>query len=189
MEVSRLKKLKERLKRGLAMMMAAASIVSVFPSMNVSAASETAKITFAYCHDGAGNTIKYQQTVTHDGRVCGEAGDARTRIYADGEPAFCIQPGVSLHTGNTLRANASDTWNALSGSQRDAVNLALLYGSQGSMGSLPGSEDEKVVATQMVIWEIVTGCRNANAPYNQTDSKFYPSFTAVIHVRICGISS
>lgn len=155
-----MKKLKERLKRGLAMMMAAASIVSVLPSMNVSAASETAKITFAYCYDGAGNTIRYQQSVTHDGRNCGEAGDARTRIYADGEPAFCIQPGVSLHTGNTLRANASDTWNALSASQRNAVNLALLYGSQGSMGSLPGSEDEKVVATQMVIWEIVTGCRN-----------------------------
>lgn len=148
-------------------MMAAASIVSVLPSMNVSAASQTAKITFAYCHDGAGNAIRYQQTVTHDGRVCGEAGEARTRIYADGDPAFCIQPGVSLHTGNTLQANASETWNALSGSQRDAVNLALLYGSQGSMGSLPGSEDEKVVATQMVIWEIVTGCRNANAPYNQ----------------------
>ena len=88
MEVSRLKKLKERLKRGLAMMMAAASIVSVFPSMNVSAASETAKITFAYCHDGAGNTIKYQQTVTHDGRVCGEAGEARNRIYADGDKQY-----------------------------------------------------------------------------------------------------
>ncbi len=173
-----MKKLKERLKRGLALMMAAASIVSVLPSMNVSAASQTAKITFAYCHDGAGNAIRYQQTVTHDGRVCGEAGEARTRIYADGEPAFCIQPGVPLHTGNTLQANASETWNALSGSQRDAVNLALLYGSQGSMGSLPGSEDEKVVATQMVIWEIVTGCRNANAPYNQTDSKFYNSICA-----------
>lgn len=82
MEVSRLKKLKERLKRGLALMIAAASIVSVLPSMNVSAASQTAKITFAYCHDGAGNAIRYQQTVTHDGRVCGEAGEARTRIYA-----------------------------------------------------------------------------------------------------------
>lgn len=69
-----MKKLKERLKRGLALMMAAASIVSVLPSMNVSAASQTAKITFAYCHDGAGNAIRYQQTVTHDGRVCGEAG-------------------------------------------------------------------------------------------------------------------
>lgn len=170
-----MKKLKERLKRGLAMMMAAAAVFSALPSMPVSAASETAKITFAYCHDGAGNAIRYQQTVTHDGRTCGEAGNARTRIYADGEPAFCIQPGVSLHTGNTLRANASDAWNALSGAQRNAVNLALLYGSQGSMGSLPGSEDEKVVATQMVIWEIVTGCRNADAPYNRTDSKFYDS--------------
>ncbi len=173
-----MKKLKERLKRGLAMMMAAAAMVSMLPSMSVSAASETAKITFAYCHDGAGNTIRYQQSVTHDGRNCGEAGEARTRIYADGEPAFCIQPGVSLHTGNTLRANASDTWNALSGSQRNAVNLALLYGSQGSMGSLPGSEDEKVVATQMVIWEIVTGCRSASAPYGRTDSKFYDSLCA-----------
>lgn len=109
-----MKKLKERLKRGLAMMMAAASIVSVFPSMNVSAASETAKITFAYCHDGAGNTIKYQQTVTHDGRVCGEAGDARTRIYADGEPAFCMprtrrsgeqtEPSMKLHIRRGNRA-------------------------------------------------------------------------------------
>jgi len=166
MEVSKLKKLKERLKRGLAMMMAA--MVSVLPSTPVLAASETAKITFEYCHDGAGNTIRYQQTVTHDERNCGEAGEARTRI----------QPGVSLHTGNTLKANASDTWNALSTSQRSAVNLALLYGSQGSMGSLPGSKDEKVLATQMVIWEIVTGCRGADAPYNRTDSKFYDSLCA-----------
>ncbi len=171
-------KLKERLKKGLAMMMAVAVVVSVLLPMPVEAASETAKIVFQYCHDAAGNSIRYQQTVTHDGRVCTEAGNARTRIYADGEPAFCIQPGVSLHTGNTLRANASDTWNALSSSQRSAVNLALLYGSQGSMGSLPSSEDEKVVATQMVIWEIVTGCRNADAPYNRTDSKFYESICA-----------
>ncbi|NBH13297.1 hypothetical protein D3Z36_03665 [Lachnospiraceae bacterium] len=75
-----MKKLKERLKRGLATLMAAAAMVSVLPSTPVAAASETAKITFEYCHDGAGNTIRYQQTVTHDGRNCGEAGEARTRI-------------------------------------------------------------------------------------------------------------
>ena len=173
-----MKKLKERLKRGLAMMMAAATVVSVLPSLSVSAASERATITFENCTDGAGNAIRYQQSVSHAGRNCGEAGEVRTRIYADGEPAFCIQPGVSLHSGNTLQANASDTWNALSVGQRSAVNLALLYGSQGSMGSLPGSEDEKVVATQIVIWEIVTGCRNADAPYGRTDSKFYDAFCA-----------
>ncbi len=173
-----MKKLKEKLKRGFAMMMALAAIVSSIPSMSVMAASETAKITFQHCHDAAGNTIRYQQTVTHDGRTCSEAGEVRSRIYADGEPAFCIQPGVPLHTGNTLQANASDTWNALSGSQKSAINLALLYGSQGSMGSLSGSEDEKVVATQIVIWEIVSGCRNANAPYSRTDSKFYDCLCA-----------
>ena len=45
-----MKKLKEKLKRGLAMMMAAAAIVSSLPSMSVLAASETAKITFQHCH-------------------------------------------------------------------------------------------------------------------------------------------
>ena len=66
-------------------------------------------------------------------------------------------------------------WNNLGKAKQDAVNLALLYGAQGSMGSLSGTEDEKVLATQMVIWEIVTGCRNASAPYAQTDAKFYNS--------------
>ena len=27
------------------------------------------------------------------------AGEARTRIYADGDNAYCIEPGISLHTG------------------------------------------------------------------------------------------
>lgn len=140
------KKVKERLKRGFALLMAAAAVVSMRPSLPMKAASEQATITFENCLDGAGNAIRYQQSVSHNGHNCGDAGEVRTRIYADGEPAFCIQPGVSLHSGNTLQANASDTWNALSGNQKNAVNLVLLYGSQGSMAALPGSEDEKVVA-------------------------------------------
>ena len=67
-------------------------------------------------------------------------------------------------------------WNNLGKTKQDAVNLALLYGAQGSMGSLSGTEDEKVLATQMVIWEIVSGCRNATAPYAQTDAKFITAF-------------
>ena len=172
------KKIKERLKRGFALLMAAAAVVSMHPSLPMKAASEQATITFENCLDGAGNAIRYQQSVSHNGHNCGDAGEVRTRIYADGEPAFCIQPGVSLHSGNTLQVNASDTWNALSGSQKNAVNLALLYGSQGSMAALPGSEDEKVVATQILIWEIVTGCRGADAPYALVDGKFYEAFCA-----------
>lgn len=171
-------KIRQLLRKGVAVAMAAATVMSVFPAATVSAASERATITFEYCYDGAGNTIRYQQTYSHNGITCGHAGEARTRIYADGENAFCIQPGVSLHTGNTLQKNASDTWNALSRNQQSAVNLALLYGAQGSMSGLSGTEDEKILATQMIIWEIVSGCRNATAPYGRTDSKFYNGLCA-----------
>ena len=172
------KKTRERLKKGIAMLMAAAAVVSALPSRPMSAASERAAITFENCLDGAGNAIRCQQSVSHDNRSCGEAGEVRTRIYADGEPAFCIQPGHSLHDGNTLQANASEAWNALSAGQRNAVNLAMLYGSQGNMAGLPGSEDEKVVATQLIIWEIVAGCRSADAPFALADGKFYGAFCA-----------
>lgn len=137
-------KIRQLLRKGVAVAMAAATVMSVLPAATVSAASERATITFEYCYDGAGNTIRYQQTYSHNGITCGHAGEARTRIYADGENAFCIQPGVSLHTGNTLQKNASDTWNALSRNQQSAVNLALLYGTQGSMSGLSGTEDAQI---------------------------------------------
>ena len=175
MEENEVKKIKQLFKKGIALALAAVTTLSVLPAATVSAASERATITFDYCYDGNGNTIRYQQTVSHDGITCGHAGEARTRIYADGENAYCIEPGISLHTGNTLEKDASVAWHNLGKEKQDAVNLALLYGAQGSMGSLSGTEDEKVLATQMVIWEIVTGCRNATAPYARTDAKFYNS--------------
>lgn len=170
-----MKKIKQLFRKGVALALAAVTTLSVFPAATVSAASQRATITFAYCYDGNGNTIRYQQTASHNGITFSHAGEARTRIYADGDNAYCIEPGISLHTGNTLEKDASVVWNNLGKAKQDAVNLALLYGAQGSMGSLSGTEDEKVLATQMVIWEIVTGCRNASAPYAQTDAKFYNS--------------
>ena len=170
-----MKKIKQLFRKGVALALAAVTTLSVLPAATVSAASERATITFAYCYDGNGNTIRYQQTASHNGITFSHAGEARTRIYADGDNAYCIEPGISLHTGNTLEKDASVVWNNLGKAKQDAVNLALLYGAQGSMGSLSGTEDEKVLATQMVIWEIVTGCRNATAPYAQTDTKFYNS--------------
>ena len=175
MEENEVKKIKQLFRKGVALALAAVTTLSVLPAVTVSAASQRATITFAYCYDGNGNTIRYQQTASHNGITFSHAGEARTRIYADGDNAYCIEPGISLHTGNTLEKDASVVWNNLGKAKQDAVNLALLYGAQGSMGSLSGTEDEKVLATQMVIWEIVTGCRNASAPYAQTDAKFYNS--------------
>ena len=172
------KKIRKFLKKSVAMLMALAAAAAVFPEETALAASERAAISFENCYDSAGNVIRYQQSVYHDGHECGEAGEARTRIYADGEPAYCIQPGVSLHSGNTLQADASDAWDAFSADQRYAVKLALLYGAQGSLSELPGTEDEKVIATQLIVWELAAGCRNATAPYGRSDSKFFDGLCA-----------
>ena len=169
------KKIKQLFNRAIALVMALLTAISVFPTSTVMAASEKATITFEYAYDSSGNTIHYQQTVTHGGITCGHAGETRVRIFADGDDAFCIQPGVSLHTGNKLTKNASETWDALSTNQQKAVNLALLYGAQGNRANLSGNTDEKILATQLVVWEIVTGCRNATAPYARINAKFYNS--------------
>lgn len=172
------KKSKQLFQRIVAMLMAVLTATSILPTSTVMAATEKATITFEYAYDSNGNTIRYQQTYSHDGITCGHAGEARTRIYADGDNAYCIQPGISLHTGDKLTKNASDTWNELSKNQQKTVNLTLLYGAQGNLKNLSGAEDEKVLATQMIIWEIVSECRNATAPYTRTNSKFYNGLCA-----------
>jgi len=144
--------------------------------MTVSAATaEKAYISFEYCYNSSGNIIRWQQTVTHNGLTAGTAGNARVRIYADGQHAYCLQPAHPLHTGDYLTKDASEAWNALSNNEQNAVRLALLYGLQGNEKGLSGSQDEKWIATQLIIWEIVTGCRNASGDYAVTNSKFYDS--------------
>ena len=72
-----------------------------------------------------------------------------------------------------MQKNSSETWNALSANQKKAVGLALLYGYQGNRGNLSGSDDEKWLATQTLIWEFVTGCRESTGSYQQTSQKAY----------------
>lgn len=108
-----MKKIKQLFRKRVALALAAVTTLSVLPAATVSAASQRATITFAYCYDGNGNTIRYQQTASHNGITFSHAGEARTRIYADGDNAYCIEPGISLHTGNTLEKDASVVWNNL----------------------------------------------------------------------------
>ena len=44
---------------------------------------------------------------------------------------------------------------------------------QGNRGNLSGSDDEKWLATQTLVWEFVTGCREATGSYKQTSSTVY----------------
>lgn len=160
-------------KRAAAVLMAAVTTLSVLPATTAFAAGDIGTISFSHTYDRNGNAIRYNSSDVFDGYTAGGTGNYHYRMYVDGDTAFCIQPGVPLRTGNTLKKNSSETWNALSANQKKAVGLALLYGYQGNRGSLPGSDDEKWLATQALVWEFVTGCRESTGSYQQTSQKIY----------------
>lgn len=156
-------------------MIAVFSMICIVP---VSAVDNVVSITFDYCYDTAGNTIKFQKTTTDDGYTVGVAGEPLCRIYADGKDAFCIEPGHSLHVGDTLSKSAISAWKDLGSAKQKAVNLALLYGLPGSGSELNGTEDQKWVATQLIVWEFVSGCRSTKNGFTCTNTKFIDGITS-----------
>ena len=166
--------IKKLFKRAAASIMAVVTMLSMLPATTAFAATgDIGTISFVRTYDSAGNIMRYNSSAVINGYTAGGAGSIKYRMYVDGTNAFCIQPGVPLKTGNTLKESSSETWNALSSAQQKAVGLALLYGYQGNRDNLPGSDDEKWLATQTLVWEFVTGCRSASAPYAQTSSTVY----------------
>lgn len=152
--------------------MAAVTALSIMPA-TAFAAGDIGTIFFSHTYDSNGNAMRYNSSANIGGYTAGGTGNYKYRMFVDGENAFCIQPGVPLKTGNTLKKASSDTWNALSANQKKAVGLALLYGYQGNRNNLSGSDDEKWLATQTLVWEFVTGCREATGSYNQTSTTVY----------------
>ena len=165
-------KIPKLFKKAAAFVMAAVTALSIMPA-TAFAAGDIGTISFSHTYDSNGNAMRYNSSANIGGYTAGGTGNYKYRMFVDGENAFCIQPGVPLKTGNTLKKASSDTWNALSANQKKAVGLALLYGYQGNRGSLPGSDDEKWLATQALVWEFVTGCRESTGSYQQTSQKIY----------------
>ena len=167
-------KFKKIFQKAAAVVMAAVTVFSVLPATTAFAAvGDVGTISFSHTYDGNGNAMRYNSSANINGYIAGGTGDYKYRMFVDGDTAFCLQPGVPLKTGNTLKEASSEAWNALSGSQKKAVGLALLYGYQGNRGNLSGSDDEKWLATQTLVWEFVTGCREATGSYRQTSSTVY----------------
>lgn len=100
------------------------------------------------------------------------------KIFADGKEAYCIEPGHTLYSGNTLTEDGSTVWKNLGSAKQKAINLALLYGKPGSGKSLSGTEDQKWVATQLIVWEFVSGCRSTSEGYKCTNTKFIDGICA-----------
>lgn len=166
-------KLNQVFKRTAAVFMAAITVLSLLPATAFAATGDVKTISFSLTYDSGGNEMRYNSSANIDGYTAGGTGNYKYRMFVDGDTGFCIQPGVPLKTGNTLKESSSDTWNALSNNQRKAVGLALLYGYQGNRNALSGSDDEKWLATQTLVWEFVTGCRESTGSYRQTSSTVY----------------
>lgn len=162
-----------------ALLLAVAVIFGTMSSLPVSAASgDKVTITFDYCYDSTGNTIKFQQTTVSDGYTVGTPGEELCKIFADGKEAYCIEPGHTLYSGNTLTEDGSTVWKNLGSAKQKAINLALLYGKPGSGKSLSGTEDQKWIATQLIVWEFVSGCRSTADGYKCTNTKFIDGICA-----------
>lgn len=170
---------KRNFTRITALLLVVAVIFGTMFSLPVSAASgDKVTITFDYCYDSTGNTIKFQQTTVSDGYTLGTVGEELCKIFADGKEAYCIEPGHTLYSGNTLTESASTVWKNLGSAKQKAINLALLYGKPGSEKSLSGTEDQKWVATQLIVWEFVSGCRSTADGYKCTNTKFIDGICA-----------
>ena len=162
-----------------ALLLAVAVIFGTMFALPVSAASgDKVTITFDYCYDSTGNIIKFQQTTVSNGYTVGTPGEELCKIFADGKEAYCIEPGHTLYSGNTLTEDGSTVWKNLGSAKQKAINLALLYGKPGSGKSLSGTEDQKWVATQLIVWEFVSGCRSTADGYKCTNTKFIDSICA-----------
>ena len=162
------------IKKITALIMAVITILSICPLNQVFAATgDVGTASLFKTHDSDGNEIKYNSSAIFGDHTAGGSGKNQYRIYVNGAVAFCIQPGAPLNTGNTLTESSSDAWNALSSEQKKAVGLALLYGYQGNKSNLSGNDDEIYNATQVLVWEFVTGCRQSTGSYTQIDTAVY----------------
>ena len=148
------------LRKPLSLFMAMLMCLGIFAGTGTTAfaaTEEVGTITFTGTYDSNGNRMYYNTSAVINGNTVGGAGHAKNRMYVDGDTAYCIEPSIPLNTGDTLRKDSSETWNALSDAQKKAVGLALLYGRQGNSTNLSGNDDEQWLATQTLVWEFVTG--------------------------------
>lgn len=113
----------------------------------------------------------------------------------DNKMAYCIQPAIEF--GSTYTENAADAaWKTqLTSDQRTAIAAAIAYGYPNQdypAASPPGAAgdstleyplrtdlwqvSERYAATQIIVWEIVTGKREATPPYRCTDISILDAF-------------
>lgn len=161
-------------KRVTAALLAVIVMLGTMFVVPVSAAGKSVTVTFDYCYNTEGGIIKYvQKTTAPNGTTVGVVGEELCRIYADGKDAYCIEPGVYLMSGDQVTEDAFTAWKNLGSAKQKAINLALLFGKPGNSSNMSGTEGQKWIATQLIVWEFVTGCRSTSEGFKCTDKRFY----------------
>ena len=161
-------------KRMTSVLLAVVVMIGTFAVLPVNAVGKSVTVTFDYCYDTAGNIIKYvEKTTAPNGTTVGTVGEDLCRIYVDGKDAYCIEPGVYLMSGDTVTEDASTTWKNLGSAKQKAINLALLYGKPGNSEKMSGTAGQQWIATQLIIWEFVTGCRSTSDGFKCNDKRFF----------------
>lgn len=172
-------KIPKLFKKAAAFVMAAVTALSIMPA-TAFAAGDIGTISFSHTYDSNGNAMRYNSSANIGGYTAGGTGNYKYRMFVEGENAFCIQPGVPLKTGNTLKKASSDTWNALSANQKKAVGLALLYGYQGNRNNLSGSDDENGLPRRLSYGSLSQAAVKPQAHITRQA----PPFTACTSVQI-----
>ena len=164
---------KKTAKRAVSVVLLLLIVFSSIFVLPITAAAKSYTIKFDYCYDTSNNIITFVKKTTNDGYVVGEVGEELCRIKADGKDAYCIQPGHTLKSGNTLTEDASAAWKGMSDAQRKAINLALLFGKSKNKAGLTGTDGQQWIATQMFVWEFATGCRATSGEYKRSNAKYF----------------
>lgn len=120
------------------------------------------------------------------------AGESRNRnnvglkaIKVNGtwQAAYCLEPGIaegSTYTEEDLTmdefVSSSAAPSTLTVQQMKAMCVAVMYGQRTLPQSATYELLSNMVATQIIVWEIAIGWRNATPPYAQTNDAFIRRF-------------
>ena len=101
------------------------------------------------------------------------------KVYrVNGEVAYCIEPSIATATSeNIIQYGGSIPsgyiQNDLSRAKIEAMQNVLLYGYKGDIYDYDWDAVAYSAATQVIIWEIASGCRSTSWPYYRTDNRWY----------------
>ena len=105
------------------------------------------------------------------------------KVNGTWQAAYCLEPGIaegSTYTEEDMTmddlAGSSAAPSTLTAQQLKAMCVAVMYGQRTLPQSASYEQLSNMVATQIIVWEIAIGWRDATPPYAQTNDAFIRRF-------------